>query len=80
FPTDPACSAAVDHTAELLAGLGHDVREVELDVDVLEGMSAVGAIMGAQLRATIDARLAALGRDLDDDDIEPWTRVSLDNA
>lgn len=80
FPTDAACTAAVDRTAGLLAGLGHEVREVELNVDVMEAMSAVGAIMGAKLRATVDARLAALGRELDDDDLEPWTRVILDNA
>ncbi|KAA0918968.1 amidase [Dietzia sp. ANT_WB102] len=80
FPTDAACTAVVDHTAALLTELGHEVREVELDVDVMEVMSAVGTIMGAQLRATIDARLTALGRELHDDDIEPWTRVILDNA
>ena len=80
FPTDPACTATVDRTAALLGELGHEVREVELDLDVMEVMSAVGAIMGAQLRATVDARLAALGRELDDDDIEPWTTVILDNA
>ena len=69
FPTDDECTAAVDRTAETLRGLGHEVREVELGIDVLAGMSAVGTIMGAQLRATIDDRLAVLGRDLDDDDI-----------
>lgn len=80
FPTDPACTATVDRTAALLGELGHEVREVELGLDVMEVMSAVGAIMGAQLRATVDARLAVLGRELDDDDIEPWTKVILDNA
>lgn len=80
FPTDDECTAAVDRTAETLRGLGHEVREVELGIDVLAGMSAVGTIMGAQLRATIDDRLAVLGRDLDDDDIEPWTGVILENA
>ncbi|WP_314035550.1 amidase [Dietzia sp. CH92] len=80
FPTEASSTAAVERTAALLGELGHEVREVELGLDVMEVMSAVGAIMGAQLRATIDARLAALGRELDDDDIEPWTRVILDNA
>ncbi|GLB63557.1 amidase [Dietzia sp. NCCP-2495] len=80
FPTDDECTAAVDRTAGTLRGLGHEVREVELGIDVLAGMSAVGTIMGAQLRATIDDRLTALGRDLDDDDIEPWTRVILENS
>ena len=80
FPTDPDCTAAVDRTVETLTSLGHEVREVELDLDVIAVMTAVGAIMGAQLRATLDERLAVLGRELDDDDIEPWTRVILENA
>ena len=80
FSTDADCTAAVDRTAETLRALGHEVREVELGVDVIEVMVAVGTIMGAQLRATIEGRLAELGRELDDDDIEPWTRTILENA
>lgn len=80
FPTDPECTAAVDRTVATLEGLGHEVREVELGLDVIEVLTAVGTIMGAQLRATIDDRLAELGRELDDDDIEPWTRTILENA
>ena len=80
FPTDPECTTAVDRTVATLEGLGHEVREVELGVDVIESMATVGTIMGAQLRATIDDRLAELGKELDDDDIEPWTRMILDNA
>ena len=80
FSTDADCTAAVDRTAETLRALGNEVREVELGVDVIEVMVAVGTIMGAQLRATIEGRLAELGRELDDDDIEPWTRTILENA
>lgn len=80
FPTDPECSAAVDHTAALLTGLGHEVTEVELGLDVIEVMSTVGVIMGAQLRATVDDRLAHLGRELREDDLEPWTLTILENA
>lgn len=80
FPTDPVCTAGVDRAAGLLTDLGHEVREVELGLEVIEVMTAVGTIMGAQLRATVDDRLAALGRDLDDDDLEPWTRMILDNS
>ena len=80
FPTDPECTAAVDRTVATLEGLDHEVREVELGVDIIESMTTVGTIMGAQLRATIDDRLAELGRELADDDIEPWTRTILDNA
>lgn len=80
FPTDQECTAAVDRTVETLTGLGHEVREVELGVDVIEVMVTVGTIMGAQLRANIDDRLAEVGRELADDDIEPWTRKILENA
>ncbi|WP_010541028.1 amidase [Dietzia alimentaria] len=80
FPTDPDCTAAVDRTVDTLSGLGHEVREVELGVDIIEVLTTVGTIMGAQLRLTIDERLAELGRELADDDIEPWTRTILDNA
>ena len=80
FPTDPECTAAVDRTVETLTGLGHEVREVELGVDLIEVLTTVGTIMGSALRATIEDRLAELGRELADDDIEPWTRMILENA
>lgn len=80
FPTDPECTAAVDRTVATLTELGHEVREVELGLDVIKVMTTVGTIMGAQLRANIEDRLAELGRELADDDIEPWTRTILDNA
>ena len=80
FPTDPECTAAVDRTVETLTGLGHEVREAELGVDLIEVLTTVGTIMGSALRATIEDRLAELGRELADDDIEPWTRMILENA
>lgn len=80
FPTDPACTAAVDRAAALLGELGHEVREAEWTLDVMGLMGSVGAIMGASLQAKIDARLAQLGRELKDDDLEPWTRMILDNS
>ena len=80
FPTDPDCSAAVDRTAALLDGLGHEVIEVGLGLDVIEAMIALGDIMGAQLHAKIEDRLARLGRELREDDLEPWTLRILDNS
>jgi len=80
FPTDPECTAAVERTAGHLAGLGHDVVEAELGVDVIQSMRTVGDIMGASLRATVEDRLAALGRELRPDDLEPWTRAILTGA
>ena len=80
FPTDPECSAAVDRTATHLSGLGHELAEVELGIDVIEAMTALGDIMGASLRASVEDRLAALGRELREGDLEPWTMAILDNA
>ncbi|MEH6381075.1 MAG: amidase [Dietzia cercidiphylli] len=80
FPTDPECSAAVDRTASHLSGLGHELAEVELGIDVIEAMTALGDIMGASLRASVEDRLAALGRELREGDLEPWTMAILDNA
>src|SRR5699024_8078029 len=80
FPTDPVTTAAVDRTATLLTELGHEVRPIELGIDITESMAIAGRIMMAQLVATVDARLGALGRELADDDLEPWTRTMLDNG
>ncbi|GAA4103187.1 amidase [Nocardioides kongjuensis] len=73
--TDPAGVAAVRRTADLLAVLGHEVVEVTLPVAYPEFARWSGLMMGANLVAHVDDRLAALGRDLRDDDIEPFTRV-----
>lgn len=80
FPTDAACTAAVDHAAALLRDLGHEVREVHLGLDMMEVLAAGGTIMAAETQAQINDRLAALGRGLAEDDIEPWTRATLDSA
>lgn len=80
FPTDPQCSDAVERAAATLSGLGHQVDEVVLDFDARRVMGALGTIMGAHLVATIDERLAELGRDLREDDLEPFTRAILERA
>ncbi|WAP52157.1 amidase [Arthrobacter sp. ATA002] len=80
FPTDAACTAAVDRAAALLTDLGHEVREIELGLDMMEVLAAGGTIMAAETQAQINDRLAALGRELADDDIEPWSRATLDSA
>src|SRR5699024_12619338 len=73
-------TAAVDRTATLLTELGHEVRPIELGIDITESMAIGGRIMMAQLVATVDARLGALGRELADADLEPWTRTLVDNG
>src|SRR5699024_12167722 len=49
FPTDPVTTAAVDRTATLLTELGHEVRPIELGIDITESMAIGGRIMMAQI-------------------------------
>ncbi len=80
FPTDPQCSDAVERAAATLSELGHQVDEVVLDFDVPRVMGALSTIMRAHLGVTIDERLAELGRELREDDLEPFTRALLEHA
>lgn len=74
----PETVAAVRRTAALCEELGHRVEEVELTYDAPLLMSGFAALMGITLLADVDHRLATLGRELRDDDLEPFTRVMYD--
>ncbi|MTB83044.1 amidase [Nocardioides sp. zg-578] len=71
--------AAARRTAALCEELGHVVEEIELayDSDLLTG--GFGVLMGASLLADVTHRLAELGRPLQDDDLEPFTRMLYDH-
>ncbi len=74
------CSSAVDDAASLLSGLGHDVEDAPFDADFETLGPATSVIMSANLRASVDDRLALLGRSLRDDDLEPITRTIYESA
>ena len=78
--TDPECAAAARAAAKLLEGLGHSVEEAALAVDAQAFARASQVIIAANLRATVMDRTAALGRELRDDDLEPFTRMMVDAA
>lgn len=78
--TDPECIGAVQRAADLLSDLGHQVSATTLRYRYGEMAAASGQVMGANLRATVDDRLADLGRALQEDDLEPATRVMYDHA
>ena len=79
-PTHDDCLAAVRDAAELCRRLGHEVAEAPLAVDS-EALARAGqVIITANTRATIQARLAALGRELRDDDLEPMTKLYFQAA
>jgi amidase len=77
---DPECAAAVERAAALCAELGHDVAEVTLDLDPARSMAASGTVMAAELVVTVDRRLRELGRELREDDLEPFTQVLLQHG
>lgn len=77
FPTDPEVQRVVDAAAALCASLGHTV----VPVPAFHDPAAVGArcapLMGVDVATSVQDRLAALGRDLSEDDVEPFTRALL---
>lgn len=77
--TDPACVEAAQRLADVCARQGHDVREMRPTWDSQAAAGASGTVMGMALVQEVDSRLAELGRELADDDVEPFTRVLLDH-
>lgn len=74
----PDCVAAVEDAARLLEDLGHEVVEAPLQIDFGVLGPATGVIVSANLRAAVDERLQALGRELAEGDLEPITRSIYD--
>lgn len=74
----PDCTGAVRAAALLCERLGHDVVETTARYRPADVGRTSGVLMGADLVAQIDARLAELSRPLVSDDIEPFTRVVYD--
>lgn len=62
-------------TAVLCEALGHVVEETVLDYDAELVTGGFATLMGVSLVAEVDRRLAVLGREILDDDLEPFTRL-----
>lgn len=77
WPTDPACVAAVEHTAKLCESLGHHVEDAVLPVSALEFYDTVFTIIGAQTRSLLTFLGQVSGHPVDEQDLEPRTRVLL---
>lgn len=75
---DPELVEATRSAAAMLEGLGHEVVETTAPWDTASSMAASGMLMGASLVTTVAARLAALGRELREDDLEPFTKMMLE--
>jgi amidase len=71
---------AVARTATVSEALGHSVEEAAFTYDAEAANGALAAVMSVNVAFAVDARLAALGRELRDDDLEPFTRVLYDGG
>ena len=79
-PVHDDCAAAVHQTAALLRSLGHVVVAASPPWPVRDLSQVMRTVSAAATLANVRARLAVLGRDLRDDDLEPFTRVMVDAA
>lgn len=75
---DPAAVTAVQRTAALLAGLGHQVSAAAPQWDSVAAPMAGATLMITAVRARINERLAVLGRGAADGELEPFTRFLLE--
>lgn len=69
----PDCAAAVEHTAQLIADLGHDVEYAAPAFDVERAEDAFFTILCAGLAARVDLWSHRLGREPLEDELEPYT-------
>jgi amidase/6-aminohexanoate-cyclic-dimer hydrolase len=76
-PVHPDCRAAIAHTADLCAQLGHDVVETDPKVDIHRFMRAWTNIVACGTELTVRSRLAELQRDLAVDDLDGVTRGAV---
>jgi amidase len=76
---DPQVIEAVRRTATVCEQLGHAIEETTIPDDHGATMTAFATIMGADLLAEVGHRLAELGRELRDEDLEPFTRMMYDH-
>jgi amidase len=77
--THPDCVAAAEHGARLLESLGHEVVPMEPVWDSAHVQATSGVLMGTAFVVAVEDRLVELGRDLRDDDLEPFGRVLFEH-
>jgi len=76
-PVDPECAEAARAAGRLCESLGHRVEGASPAVDAGALGAATLVIIGANLRAALEARAATLGRELTPEDVEriTWIRA-----
>jgi len=76
-PIDPEIQAALERTAELLRGLGHEVFERGLGIDYRALYAARGPAGAANFAAGMARLIDEIGREPEPDELEPLTWASL---
>lgn len=76
-PIDPEIQAALEATADLLKRLGHEVVEKGLGIDYRALYAARAPVSGANFAADMGRLIAQLGREPEEDELEPLTWASL---
>jgi amidase/6-aminohexanoate-cyclic-dimer hydrolase len=76
-PVHPECAEAARAAARLCEKLGHHVEEASPEIDAGAVGMASRIVVGANVRAALEARAAALGRELAPSDVEriTWVRA-----
>jgi Asp-tRNA(Asn)/Glu-tRNA(Gln) amidotransferase A subunit family amidase len=76
---DPECVVAAELAGRLVEALGHHVEPCQWPITT-DGVEYQSPIMAPNLAVTIQDRLTMLGRDLQDDDLEPYARGALERG
>ncbi|VVM68562.1 6-aminohexanoate-cyclic-dimer hydrolase [Pseudomonas fluorescens] len=77
-PLEPAIAATLEQTIKQLLALGHELEELNLNVDPRQLFGAHGTALGTALRVQIHDREQVLGRAVNSDDLEKVTLVNLE--
>jgi Asp-tRNA(Asn)/Glu-tRNA(Gln) amidotransferase A subunit family amidase len=78
--THPECAQAAHDAARLSESLGHHVFETALELPTQEIAAATNTIIGANVLSNVRERVAKLGRDYTQDDLEPVTHAMVERS
>lgn len=76
-PIDPEIQAALERTAALLTGLGHEVVEQGMGIDYRALYTARGPVSGANFAAMMGRLIDEIGREPEPHELEPLTWAAL---
>lgn len=76
-PIDPEVQATLERTVETLKSLGHELVPRGLGVDYRTLYRAQGAVSAANFAAGMARRIEAMGREPEEDELEPLTWAAM---